>query len=365
MLKSTSLDRSSLSSEKGCNLESRSPHTERIPLGKTDIAISPLGIGTWAWGDRMIWGYGRSFSDEDLHDAFSLSVEHGINFFDTAETYGWGMAEQLLGRFIADSGCDVVVASKFLPSPWRLRKASVVHALEKSLERLNGVKITLYQFHKPYPPISIETWMDALVDATDLYSIPAIGIANCTLGQMEQASDALAARGVPLTSVQVEMSLLCRTPENTGLLQACHSRKITLFAYSPLAMGLLTGKYSPENPPINRFEFREKIALQALSLAIRGYSAARGCQFDSHEIKQLQPLTDLLFEIGGSHGGKTPAQVALNWVMCKGAVPIVGVKTFHQAQDNLGTLEWRLTGEELTALDDMSIRMDSLFQLHQ
>lgn len=356
MLENTSLDRSSLS------FESESAFTfEKIPLGKTGIRISPLGIGTWAWGDRMIWGYGRSFTDEDLHDAFSYCARRGINFFDTAETYGWGVAEQLLGHFIADSEYDVVVATKFLPSPWRLRKASVIHALEKSLERLNGVRVTLYQFHKPYPPLSLETWMDALVDATDLHGIPAIGIANCTLEQMERASDALVARGVSLASIQVEMSLLCRTPESTGLLQTCHARKITLFAYSPLGMGLLTGKYSPENPPIDRFEFREKIALHALSLAIPGYSAARGCQFDSHEIKQIQPLTDLLSAIGQSHGGKTPAQVALNWVLCKGAVPLVGVKNLHQAKDNLGTLGWRLTRGELTALDEMSNEMNSLF----
>jgi aryl-alcohol dehydrogenase-like predicted oxidoreductase len=311
----------------------------------------------------MIWGYGHSFSDEDIHQAFLYSVSQGINFFDTAEAYGWGLAEELLGRFIRQSQADVVVATKFLAPPWRLRKVSVQHALEKSLERLQGVKISLYQFHKPYPPLSIHTWMDALVDATEVYDIPAIGIANCSFQQMEQAMDALGERGVSLASIQVEMSLVNNTPEITDLLETCHHKAITFFAYSPLAMGLLTGKYSPEHPPIDRFALREKVALRALSLALPGYSAARGCRFSSTEIRQIQPLIDLLVSIGQSHDGKSPAQVALNWVISRGAIPIVGVKTLQQAQDNCGAVGWRLTEEELTALNDMSAEIGPLFQI--
>ncbi|MBU7041947.1 MAG: aldo/keto reductase [Theionarchaea archaeon] len=364
MLDDSSLEYHNLLHEPEAECESESKSKSKIkyiPLGDTDIQISPLGIGTWSWGDRMIWGYGQSFTHEDIHRAFLYCVNQGITFFDTAETYGWGLAEKLLGHFIAQSQVEVVVASKFLPSPWRLRKVSVLHALEKSLERLNGVPLTLYQFHKPYPPISIETWMEALVEATEFYNIPAIGIANCTLSQMEQAMDALAAQGHSLASIQIEMSLLCHTPEIDDLLKTCHSKTITLFAYSPLGMGLLTGKYSPEHPPRNRFDLREKIALHALSLAIPGYFAAKGCQFGSDEIRQIQPLVDLLVSIGQSHGGKTPAQVALNWVISQGAVPIVGVKNYHQARDNSGAVGWTLTGEELTALHDMSARLDDLF----
>jgi aryl-alcohol dehydrogenase-like predicted oxidoreductase len=157
------------------------------------------------------------------------------------------------------------------------------------------------------------------------------------------------------------MSLVRNTSETTELLRTCQAKTITLFAYSPLGMGLLTGKYSPQHPPINRFALREKVALRALSLAIPGYSAARGCRFGSTEIRQIQPLIDLLVSIGQSHDGKTPAQVALNWVISRGAIPIVGVKTLHQAQDNCGAVGWQLTGEELSALNDMSAEIDSLF----
>ena len=98
-----------------------------IPFGKTDIRISPLGLGTWQWGDRMMWGYGKTYTDSDIREAFQVSLQSGVNFFDTAEVYGKGRSEELLGAFLKEAGQSplgepLVVATKFMPYPWRLRK---------------------------------------------------------------------------------------------------------------------------------------------------------------------------------------------------------------------------------------------------
>jgi aryl-alcohol dehydrogenase-like predicted oxidoreductase len=135
-----------------------------------------------------------------------------------------------------------------------------------------------------------------------------------------------------LVSNQVQYNLLHREPERDGLLDLCRDLDITLIAYSPLAMGVLTGKYTPENPP----------------------SGIRGRRYKRQFLTQIQPLIALLVEIGQAHGGKIPAQVALNWLMCKGAVPIPGAKNARQAEENVGALGWRLADEEVAALDAAS-----------
>ena len=93
-----------------------------VRLGNTDIRVTPLGIGTWSWGDSMVWGYGKGYAEADLKTAFDATLSSGITFFDTAEIYGWGKSERFLGKFIRESGQEAVVATKFFPYPWRLSK---------------------------------------------------------------------------------------------------------------------------------------------------------------------------------------------------------------------------------------------------
>lgn len=324
----------------------------RVPWG-AEADISALGIGTWSWGDNMIWGYGTTYHKEDLKKAFNICIQHGINFFDTAEAYGWGQSERLLGQFVRECSQDVVVATKFFPSPWRLRTTSLEHALEHSLDRLQMSQVDLYQFHKHFPPVSFESWMDSLVCTVEKGQTKAVGVSNCNKEQMLQAADILNDHGIPLASNQVEFSLLNQKPEVTSLLKMCRREKVTLIAYSPLAMGLLTGKYTPENPPSNRFNLRERVALLAYSLALPDCSAAKACQFDKEELLKIQPLITLMQEVGKAHN-KTCAQVALNWVICKGAVPIVGVKNEKQAKENVEAVGWSLTKSEVAELDEAS-----------
>jgi len=306
---------------------------ELITLGSSELRISPLGIGTWAWGDRLFWGYGRGgYTDADLEAAFQISLGAGINFFDTAEVYGRGRSERLLGQFVRAADDQIVVATKFFPYPWRWRRASLLRALQGSLERVGLERVDLYQIHWPYPPVPLETWMAGLADAVDAGLARAVGVSNYSPEQIHRAHAALAERGVPLVSNQVQYSLLHREPELNGLLHLCGELNVTLIAYSPLAMGVLTGKYTPDNPP----------------------PGIRGRRYRHQSLAKIHPLMGLLRKIGQAHDGKTPAQVALNWVMCKGAVPIPGAKNARQAKDNVGALGWRLSRDEVAALDAAS-----------
>ncbi len=315
-----------------------------MPLGRTGIEVSALGIGTWAWGERL-WGYGSGYTDLDLQKAFRVALAEGITLFDTAEIYGWGRSEQLLGRFIAESGATasgdpaateaprprVAVATKFMPYPWRLTRASLLRALRRSLKRLGLQQVDLYQVHWPFPPVPTDVWMDAMADAVQAGLVRAVGVSNYGATRMRRAYEALARRGVVLASNQVEYSLLHSKPERNGVLAACRELGVTLIAYSPLAMGVLTGKYGPDRPPADFRRGRYGTAFWA----------------------KAEPLLATLRAIAAARG-KTPAQVALNWVICKGTIPIPGAKNARQARENAGALGWRLTEEEVAALDAAS-----------
>lgn len=309
---------------------------QAIAIGRTDLRVVPLGIGTWAWGDRRTWGYGRTYTEADLQAAFEGSLAAGINLFDTAEIYGGGQSELFLGRFIKTAQRPVVVATKFMPYPWRLRRGDLLRALRRSLDRLGLARVDLYQIHWPFPPRSTESWVEELARVVELGLVRAAGVSNYTAEQTRRAHAVLARHGIPLASNQVSYSLLNRTPERNGLMQTCRESGITLIAYSPIAMGVLSGKYTSQNPPKGMF---------------------RGSRFSREYLDRIQPLIGLLREIGQAHDGKIPAQIALNWVMCKGAVPIPGAKNGRQAQENAGALGWRLTEEEIASLDAASYQV--------
>src|SRR5689334_6608095 len=107
-----------------------------VPLGISDIAINPIGLGAWSWGDRFFWNYGQGYDDSDIHEAFQVSIDAGVNFIDTAEMYGLGKSEALLGQFIRQTDKRLIVTTKFFPLPWRLTKGQLIHALKQSLKRL-------------------------------------------------------------------------------------------------------------------------------------------------------------------------------------------------------------------------------------
>jgi aryl-alcohol dehydrogenase-like predicted oxidoreductase len=312
----------------GCMVDDN-PHYHKI---FDDVQI---GIGTWAWGDKLYWGFGKGYDENDLNEVFQTCVNKGVNFFDTAEVYGQGKSESLLGNFIQANERKVMVATKFMPLPWRFNRKSLLKAIRASLKRLKLNSVELYQIHMPLPPVRIETWMEAMAEAKQNNLIEAVGVSNYNHQQMERAFESLAKQGILLASNQVEYSLINRTIEKNGLLKSCSDRGIKCIAYSPMGMGILSGKYSSENP-------------------VQGMRASR---FSRQDLLKLRPLIDLLKKIGSDHGGKTAAQIAINWVRSKGALPIPGAKNISQAEQNIDILDWQLSEEEVSRLDEISYRV--------
>jgi aryl-alcohol dehydrogenase-like predicted oxidoreductase len=301
-------------------------------MSALDLEPIELGTGTCQWGDRGAWGYGVRYGEGDVRSAFEASLDAGVDFFDTAELYGLGRSERLLGTFIRSARSPVRVATKFLPTFWRLRRTSLLAALRGSLRRLGLERVDLYQVHWPYPPISIETWMDALADAVQAGLASAVGVSNFDLDQTKRAADALAKRGLSLASNQVHYNLLTRRVETSGLMAYCRAHKIRVIAYSPLERGILSGKYGPDQLPSNRRfgAFRERQGLV-----------------------KIQPLVDRLRSIARVRD-RSPSQIALNWIISKGAMPIPGAKSARQLVENAGAKGWRLSDEEVASLDQIS-----------
>jgi aryl-alcohol dehydrogenase-like predicted oxidoreductase len=309
-----------------------------VPLGKSGLNISPLGLGAWAWGDRVFWGYGRGYQEQDVAQAFQVSLQGGVNWIDSAEVYGLGTSERLLGRFIKELdgvGPDVVVATKFFPFPWQWRRGALKGAVQRSLKRLDLPAVDLYQVHFPRPDFLLELYAGDLAEVVQQGLARAVGVSNYSAEQMQRTQRVLEKHGLPLASNQVHYSLLHRDVERNGVLQTCRELGVTLIAYSPLEMGLLSGKYTPENPP----------------------PGVRGQRYSPQLLREIQPLVKVLAETGARHGGKTPAQVALNWLISKGTVPIPGAKNARQAADNAGALGWKLDEAEIQQLDELSERI--------
>jgi len=305
-----------------------------IRLPGSDVSISVMGLGTWAWGDRATWGmdgYDSSYNFETIRAAYERTVSSGITLLDTAEMYGDGESETIIGRLLREdpAGRDrVVVATKYMPYPWRVPFAgSLMKSLRGSLERLGLPFVHLYQIHGPIHFRPARTVAAALAEPYRKGLIKSVGVSNYSESEMRATHAALANEGIPLATNQVEYSLLRTMPEANGMLRACRDLGVTLLAYSPMAMGRLTGKYSAANPPAGQRNF------------------------SNYPMTEIDPIVAELRRLGAAHGGKTPAQVALNWLLCKGAVPIPGAKNAAQAEQNAGALGWRLNGDEVAALD--------------
>lgn len=308
---------------------------QTITLGKNGLAVSPLCIGTWAWGDKLFWNYGDGYGEEQLQAAFSAALDAGVTFFDTAEVYGLGLSEQFLGQFMKQTSQKLQIATKFGPLPWRWDSKSVSEALTASLQRLQVDRIELYQVHWPFAFfLSQETLMNTLADELKRGRIGAVGVSNYSAAQMREAHQILAARGVPLAVNQMRYSLLTRQIEGNGIYQTARDLGVTILAYSPLAQGLLTGKYTPSQHPTG-----------ARSIDPR---------FSQDGLKRIVPVLSILREIGEKYN-RTPAQVALNWLIAQGnVIPIAGVKNAAQVKENVGALGWQMTQDEIAELEKIT-----------
>lgn len=304
-------------------------------LGKAGPTVPPLGIGTWAWGDKLFWGYGNQYGPADVEAAFAVCLEQGITFFDTAEVYGLGESERLLGKFSQSASLPVQIATKYGPLPWRFSAQAVKDALVESLKRLQMEQITLYQVHWPFNFFMAETTLfEALAEAVQQGQIQAVGVSNYSAAQMRKSAEILAKFDIPLAVNQVRYSLVTRQIESQGILEAAQQLGTTILAYSPLAQGLLTGKYTPDHSPQG--------------------ARSGDARFSRQGLAKIEPVMALLGQYAATYD-RTPAQIALNWLMAQpGVIPIPGAKTASQAQENAGAVGWSLTEKDVAQLEQVS-----------
>ena len=313
----------------------------KTTLGRSNLHVPRMGVGAMVWGDPKglarlhpaQTAYGGAHGIEEEQRAVDASIEAGVNLFDTAAMYSGGAAGRRLGELTR--GKDAIIATKY-PSGFSFKVEDFPKELDLTLARLGRHSIDLYQHHYPNARISIPNLMDQLVNAVKAGKVKAVGVSNYSAEQMREAHEVLAKHGIPLASNQVEYSLLKRKPEVDGTLDACRELGITLIAYTPLAGGLLTGKYSAQNRP-------------------GGFFRRILPQYNRKTLDAIQPVIKLLREIGEKYS-KTPSQVALRWLIENPIVlPIPGAKNGKQAADNVEALTFSLTAEEVQALSQATM----------
>jgi aryl-alcohol dehydrogenase-like predicted oxidoreductase len=298
-----------------------------IRLGRTGPKVSAIGMGAWQasgsqWGDDV--------NDELIILAIGRSLELGVNLIDTAELYGDGHSESVVGEALKRYGRDnFVVATKFHGG--HLHYDDVLKACDESLKRLGISQIDVYQMHwtDPWEQVPLKETMRAMTKLYREGKIGHVAVSNFAVRDLEEARALL--DGIEVVSNQVRYNMLQREIEEE-VLPYCLKSGITVLAWSPLAQGVLTGKYGPGKVPSDRVRSRNKL-------------------FSEGNLRQAQKLLKVLREIAEERA-KTVGQVALNWLTrSPGVVPIPGAKNPQQAEENAGAVGWRLTSGELTRIE--------------
>ena len=309
------------------------------------LSLPEMGCGTWAWGNRLLWGYDESM-DKELQEVFNLCVSNGVTLFDTGDSYGTGKlngrSESLLGQFSSQySGLNsdqICIATKLAAYPGRLTRNAMISACKASAKRL-GRNVDLVQMHwstANYFPWQEWPLLDGLADLYQQGEVKGVGLSNYGPKRLKKVYQKFRDRGVPITTLQVQYSLLSTYPiTELGLKDVCDELGIKIIAYSPLALGILTGKYT-ENGPFPK--------------------GIRGLVF-RQILPGVKPLLSCLKEISESRN-KTLSQVAINWCICKGTIPIPGAKNSEQAKQNIGALGWKLDSGEVEELDKAAASVD-------
>jgi len=311
-------------------------------LGKSEIKITPIGLGCWQFSKQgnLAGKFWPSLGDELIRDVVRISIEGGINWFDTAEIYGQGASEKILAKSLVALGIkpgDVLIATKWWPI---FRFASnIVKTIDERLGALQPFPIDLYQVHQPWGFSSEIAEMKAMAELVKTNKIRHVGVSNFSAKKMRSAWETLQKSGINLVSNQVQYSLLNRKIESNGVMATAKELGITIIAYSPLAQGLVTGKFH-DNPELLK------------NIGFRKYSS----QFKPVGMEKSRPVAELVKKIAVKYNA-TPSQVALNWLIHFNGdtvVAIPGATRATHAAENTGAMKFRLSTEDLYLLDDVS-----------
>jgi len=308
-------------------------YLEIPPLPGSDLGtgrrVSAIGLGTWQFGSRE-WGYGLAYDDGEAARIVARALELGVTLFDTAEVYGFGRSERILGAALRTAGADldrIVVATKIFPA---MPVAPVVQQRAvASAGRLGVRRIDLYQVHQPNPVVRDATTMRGMRALQDVGLVDQVGVSNYRLERWKAAEAAL---GSPVLSNQVQYSLAHPLPAADLVPYALREGRVVI-AWSPLAQGLLTGKYDEDHRPT-------------------GGVRATNPLFLPENLRRAAPLVAVLREVAAAHGA-TPAQVALAWVLrhpCVTAIP--GASSVEQLEHNVAAADLVLADDEVGALSE-------------
>jgi aryl-alcohol dehydrogenase-like predicted oxidoreductase len=292
--------------------------------------ISKIGLGTWQFGARE-WGYGEEYAGRETRDIVRRAVDLGVTLFDTAEMYGFGRSERILGETLGDLRESVFLATKIFPV---LPLAPVVEQRAvASASRLGTRRLDLYQVHWPNPLVSDGTIMRGMSALQRVGLVGEVGVSNYPLARWQAAERALGGR---VLSNQVRYSLADRAPEKELLPFAAEAGRIVI-AYSPLAQGLLSGRYDRAHRPANRVRAGNPLFLP-------------------ENLDRADELIGVLREVAGTHGA-APAQIALAWVIRHPAVAAIpGASSVEQLESNVAAAEIELSDDEYAALTAASGR---------
>ena len=304
---------------------------EQVELGKSGIRVSLIGVGMWQAGGKNPWG--DDVNDEDSIAAMVRAHQLGVNLFDTAEGYGGGHSEEVVGRAAQQIGRDdVVIATKVSGS--HLRYDDIQRACDRSLKRLGVDAIDLYQVHWPDPwqQIPLTETMHGLEQLYADEKVRAIAVSNFAVRDLEEARAALS--DTDIASNQVQYSLLQREIEKE-VLPYCEKENISVLAWSPLAKGVLTGKYDRDHKPEDPLRTDHVL-------------------FRDQNLDSVGELLQIMEEVGKTHD-RTTAQVALNWHLShEGVIPIPGAKRPEHVESNVGAVGWKLSEKEFERIDEAS-----------
>ncbi len=314
-------------------------------LGQSEIKLSPLGIGTWQFSNKG--GTWDAVSAETVYNILKYSLQHGLNWIDTAEIYGRGISETLIGKALKKLAEENAIPfSPFIADKWfpLLRPANnITETIQERLTCLQRPVIDLYQIHQPTSISSLQKQIERMAGLVEQGIIKAVGISNFSANGMRKADKLLKQYGLRLASNEVKYNLLHRNPERNGVIEAAKELGISIIAYSPLQQGVLTGRFH-NNPE----------SVSSISRLRRLHS-----NISSKSLKRTKPLIDILCKIGNYYG-KTPAQISLNWLIYSQeelVFAIPGATRIEQAESNVKTLDFSLSRKDIDLLNNVSANL--------